>query len=224
MKYLELLLNNLYIEYLLRILMALILGVIIGSDRNKKGAPAGVKTHSLVCMGAALVMITSDYLYRIHMSGDITRMSAQVISGIGFLGAGTIILTGKNRIKGLTTAAAIWFCACIGITVGAGFYFGGIVATILEMLILTHYYRTASTQQLEVLLEYSEDFKMIELIKHLKMKDIHVMTFGNSNMQSVDINGKLILVTVTAKGEVKRNKIIEAITEVKGVIDAVEIA
>lgn len=224
MKYIELLLNNIYLEYLLRILMALILGVIIGSDRNKKGAPAGVKTHSLVCMGAALVMITSDYLYRIHMSGDITRMSAQVISGIGFLGAGTIILTGKNRIKGLTTAAAIWFCACIGITVGAGFYFGAIVATILEMLILTHYYRTASTQQLEILIEYQEDFKLIDLIKTLKCSDIHVMSFGNTNMQSVEINGKLILITITAKGEVKRQDILEIIKGVKGIIDAVEIA
>lgn len=113
---------------LVRLLCAAICGGVIGVERGLKGRPAGLKTFSLVCIGAAMVMVTNEYIMRYISggSGDPARMAAQVISGIGFLGAGTIMVTGANQVKGLTTAAALWVTAAIGIMIGSGFYFGAI--------------------------------------------------------------------------------------------------
>ncbi len=112
----------------IKMLLASVCGALIGLEREMKGRPAGLKTFSLVCLGATLIMITNDYIYTYITggTGDITRMAAQVISGIGFLGAGAIIVTGHNQIRGLTTAASLWVTASLGITIGSGFYFGAI--------------------------------------------------------------------------------------------------
>lgn len=108
----------------------------IGYEREHSHRPAGFRTHILVAVGSALVMLTSVYIYDVQgMTGDVTRMSAQVLSGIGFLGAGTILREGFS-VKGLTTAASLWAVACIGIAVGAGFYAGAFVATIVIYLTL----------------------------------------------------------------------------------------
>ncbi len=108
----------------------------IGYEREHSHRPAGFRTHILVAVGSALVMLTSVYIFEIQgMSGDVTRMSAQVLSGIGFLGAGTILREGFS-VKGLTTAASLWAVACVGIAVGSGFYAGALVATIVIYLTL----------------------------------------------------------------------------------------
>ncbi len=93
----------------IRLLFALFVGLIIGIDRERKRRVAGIKTHILVCLGSALVMITSQYMMLTfgEVAADVSRMGAQVISGVGFLGVGTIIVTGRNQVKGLTTAASI---------------------------------------------------------------------------------------------------------------------
>lgn len=112
-----------------RMLLALVLGGILGFERERKNRPAGFRTYMLVCVGAALVMITNQYIYENFnaSNSDPARLGAQVISGIGFLGAGTIIVTKRNQIKGLTTAAGLWAAACLGLTVGIGFYTGAII-------------------------------------------------------------------------------------------------
>ena len=120
----------------LRLLFALTVGLIIGIDRERKRRVAGIKTHILVCLGSALVMITSQYMtIEFGEVADISRMGAQVISGVGFLGVGTIIVTGRNQVKGLTTAASIWVCACVGLAAGIGFVEG--VVIVLLLLVLT---------------------------------------------------------------------------------------
>ena len=118
---------------MVRLLCAAVCGGIVGFERGLKGRPAGLKTFSLVCIGAAMVMVTNEYimLYISGGSGDAARMAAQVISGIGFLGAGTIMVTGANQIKGLTTAAALWVTAALGIMIGSGFYFGAVAGTVV---------------------------------------------------------------------------------------------
>lgn len=115
---------------------AALLSGIIGFEREHSHRPAGFRTHILVSVGSALVMLTSIYIFESKgMVGDVTRMSAQVISGIGFLGAGTILREGFS-VKGLTTAASLWAVSCIGIAVGAGFYAGAFVATFVIYLTL----------------------------------------------------------------------------------------
>ncbi len=127
-----------YLERTLRLIFALILGGVIGYERENLHRPAGFRTHILVCVGSALVMLTSEFMF-IRYSGqtnaDPARLGAQVISGIGFLGAGTIMREGFS-VKGLTTAASLWAVSCVGIAVGIGYYEGAIIATILIYLTL----------------------------------------------------------------------------------------
>ena len=113
-------------EVLARVLLAMLLGGALGLERERKHRPAGLRTYMIVCMSSALVMLTGEYVFRLYGSGDPTRLAAQVISGIGFLGAGTIITTSRH-VVGLTTAAALWASACIGLACGAGFYAGAVV-------------------------------------------------------------------------------------------------
>lgn len=112
-----------------RLTLAILFGGVIGYERGRKRRPAGLRTHILVCLGSALVMITSQYMLEVrHYTADPSRLGAQVISGIGFLGAGTILITVKQQVKGLTTAAGLWASACMGLALGIGFYEGAIIA------------------------------------------------------------------------------------------------
>lgn len=121
-------------KVILRLVLAVLMGSVIGNERAKHGQSAGTRTHLLVCLGAALTALISVYLSEVMGStGDLTRISAQVISGIGFLGAGMIMIKHNNMIKGLTTAAGVWTTSIIGIALGYGFYYGAVVAFILFM-------------------------------------------------------------------------------------------
>ncbi|MFO7635797.1 MAG: MgtC/SapB family protein [Clostridia bacterium] len=126
-------------EVVIRIVCAMIFGGLIGYEREYRKMPAGFRTHILVCVGAALVMVTSEFMLT-RFSGivnlDPARLGAQVISGIGFLGAGTI-LRDRFRVTGLTTAASLWAVACIGLAVGIGYYFMATIATLLIFGTLT---------------------------------------------------------------------------------------
>ncbi len=124
-----------WIELVVRLILAFILGGVIGFEREQLGRPAGLRTHVLVCVGAALVQITvlDFYVLNPGYKYDPFRMASQVISGIGFLGAGTIIKEGAS-VKGLTTAASLWVVACVGLTVGTGLYIQAIVTNIVMYL------------------------------------------------------------------------------------------
>lgn len=112
--------------------LAALCGGCIGLERGYKRRPAGFRTHILICLGAAVTTLTSQYLsLKMHYYTDITRLGAQVVAGIGFIGAGTIIVTRRKRVKGLTTAAGLWATGIIGLCLGSGFLEGGIFATLL---------------------------------------------------------------------------------------------
>ena len=117
-----------YLSIVLRILASIIVGGLIGLERRMKNRPAGLRTYMLVCVGACLVILTNQYIYQVTGSGDPMRLGAQVVSGIGFLGAGTIIVTKHNQIKGLTTAAGLWASAGVGLAFGVGFYEAALTA------------------------------------------------------------------------------------------------
>lgn len=118
-----------------RLLLALACGGVLGFERTRKRRPAGLRTYMLVCVGAAVIMMTAQFMHQIW-GGDLGRLPAQVISGIGFLGAGTIITTKYHRILGLTTAAGLWASACLGLAIGIGFYFGAILTTVVLVLVV----------------------------------------------------------------------------------------
>lgn len=120
----------------LRIVLSLMIGGILGFERGRKNRPAGFRTYILVCLGSTLVMMTNQYVYQWFGTSDPTRMGAQVISGIGFLGAGTIMVTGRQQIRGITTAAGMWTAACCGLAIGIGFYEGAIAGGIIVFMIM----------------------------------------------------------------------------------------
>ena len=127
-----------YLSIVIRILLALIIGCLIGLERESKNRPAGFRTYTLVSVGACLVMMTNQYMFNLYQSGDPARLGAQVISGVGFLGAGTILVTRNNQVRGLTTAAALWTSACVGLALGIGFYAGALIVggVLLVVMIL----------------------------------------------------------------------------------------
>lgn len=121
----------------LRLFLAVVIGGIIGLERGSNSHPAGFRTHILVCVAATLTMLTGEFInYNIAPNADPARLGAQVITGMGFIGAGTIFATGKHRIKGLTTAAGLWASACLGLAIGIGFYSGAIIGAVLIFLSL----------------------------------------------------------------------------------------
>lgn len=125
-------------QILARLLLATILSGFIGFEREARGRAAGFRTHILVCVGSTLIMMTSMYMFDIYRgvaTVDPTRIAAQIVTGIGFLGAGTILRSGAT-VMGLTTAASLWAVAAIGMAVGCGFYFAAIATTVLVVVTL----------------------------------------------------------------------------------------
>ena len=116
---------------LFRMVLAMILGGLIGIERSMKNRPAGFRTHILIIIGATTASLTGHYIYLImNLPTDMSRLGAQVITGLGFIGAGTIIVTGSKTVKGLTTAAGLWATGIVGLSIGAGFYEGALSGTI----------------------------------------------------------------------------------------------
>lgn len=140
-----------FFNTLFKLLLACFLGALIGFERESIHRPAGLRTHALVCVGSCLVMLTSEYIFNTFYNGiasaDVARLGAQVISGIGFLGAGTI-LRQDNGVKGLTTAASLWAVACIGLATGIGYYEGAIISSIIVYVILIFFRPLANKSHL----------------------------------------------------------------------------
>ena len=121
------------LELLLRVFVAMILGMLIGNERKNRNKSAGLRTHALVALGSALMMVVSKYGFFDTVQGDGARLAAQVVSGVGFLGAGMIFVR-HNLVSGLTTAAGVWTTAGIGLTIGAGMYFVGVFSALMMVI------------------------------------------------------------------------------------------
>ena len=123
-------------QIVFRLFLALLIGGLIGVERGRHRQPAGMRTHILVCLGATLTAMTGLYINDVMQNGDVMRLAAQVISGIGFIGAGMIVLKGST-VKGLTTAAGVWATATIGIALGYGFYIGAGICAVFFLISTT---------------------------------------------------------------------------------------
>lgn len=148
-----------------RAALALIVGLCIGLERSHHGRAAGMRTHILVCLGSAITAMTGIWVFATYHTGDVFRLSAQVISGVGFLGAGMIILKNDNVISGLTTAAGVWATATLGLAIGYGFYVGALTATVLFLLALTLFTKfERKKRNTEVIYLELEDMKRVNEI------------------------------------------------------------
>ena len=176
-------------ETVIRLLVDVTCGGIIGIERGRKNRPAGFRTHMLVCIGAALTMLISQYVsVELKQGTDLTRFGGQVINGIGFLGAGTIIVSGRQQVKGLTTAAGLWASACMGLAIGAGFYLAAVLSCLLILLTITHLsrlqeYIMASARNMNIYVEYSSGEKIGRIVSaiHEKNVKVHDIEINKSN-------------------------------------------
>ena len=170
----------------LRFVLAIICGGIIGLEREHKHRPAGFRTHILVCMGAAFVMMTSQYLINLANIGaadfvcDPARLGAQVIAGIGFIGAGTIMVTKRRQVKGLTTAAGLWDSAIIGLAIGVGYYEAAVYATFLILLIeillsRLDWFLISNVKSINVYVEYAIPENLTDMLAKLKEQGVRIL-------------------------------------------------
>lgn len=213
-------LNSLSI--ILRLVLAVICGGIIGIDRGKRRQAAGFRTHILVAMGSTLVMITNIYIVGQYSPGeDPTRIAAQVVSGIGFLGVGTIIITGNKQIKGLTTAAGLWASACMGLSIGAGHYLPAVFSCVLILVVMSvlnnvdkWVYQRSKILDLYIELE---DIKFVT--KFLTYIRKHKMRSSNLEITKSKILGKSeisLLVTITLPKRQEHTLILENLSKIDG--------
>ena len=164
----------------LRMFLAMVCGGVIGIEREYKRRPAGFRTHILICLGASLTTLTSQYLYlEMQWFTDLARLGAQVIAGIGFIGAGTIIVTKRRQVKGLTTAAGLWASACMGLCIGAGFVEGAVIGCVfifVTIVVLSRVERwiVSRTRNVNLHVEFSHIDDVGKIISAIKEQDIRI--------------------------------------------------
>lgn len=211
------------ISIIIRLTLATICGGILGAERGRKKRPAGFRTHILVCIGAAMIMITSQYMSDIlGMTGDASRMGAQVISGIGFLGAGTIMVVGKNELKGLTTAAGLWACACMGLAVGIGFYEGAILSCIFLYAVVTVLHRwdvhsRMHTRVLDIYVELEEVVGIANFMKVVKSDGTKITNVEVRKLDKLDSHTIAFSMTLTLAEKRDHNEYMMQLNNIDGV-------
>lgn len=216
-----------YISILVRLSLAVLLGGIVGAERGAKRQIAGIRTFALVCLGAALAMVTNEYLgVRDGTIVDPSRMAAQVISGVGFLGVGTIIVTGKNQVKGLTTAASLWAVATLGIAVGAGFIYGAVIGFIFIMLSIKVLQKASRYQEnhnriLEVYMELNPEVGMTYITDYIHDKEFIIRSMQRSCQNTFSADDVAVTMEVDLKNKQNHSHILAELEQIKG-LDYIE--
>lgn len=204
------------IEILVRLILAVILGGLIGIERAGTNHDAGLRTHLLVCLGSAIVMVVSENILLDGYTADVTRIGAQVVSGIGFLGAGCILING-NRIKGLTTAAGLWATASVGLAIGMGYYFISIVSTLLILIAMAFLSPLSTILQKK---EKKHNFNLcIEVKNRNSVKQINDYVYNHGykvTLFNIE-NDEIIKITIADEFESEVNRLVSGILEIDGI-------
>ncbi|MBE6595360.1 MAG: MgtC/SapB family protein [Ruminococcaceae bacterium] len=213
---------------LLRLGLAVICGGIIGVEREHKRRPAGFRTHILICLGASMTTITSQYLMiYLGMFTDLARLGAQVIAGIGFIGAGTIIVTKRRQVKGLTTAAGLWTSAIVGLAVGAGYYEAALIATLIVLfveLVLSRfeYFIMSTARTIHLYIEYKENDSLVEMTEYLRSRHVGVSDLQITKSGAVTQNPCAIF-SLDLPRKMTHDKLMTALSEIDGVVSVEEL-
>jgi len=212
-----------------RMLLAVLCGGAIGIEREYKRRPAGFRTHILICLGASMTTLTSQYLYlNMHYFTDMGRLGAQVIAGIGFIGAGTIIVTRRRRVKGLTTAAGLWVAAIVGLAAGAGFYEGAIFTTLLillaELLLSKLEYRIMnSAPEVNVYMEYANRNCLESVLQLLRDLSVKVTNLEITRSSESGKHNSCAIFTLQLNKKCTVNTLLEQMTATEGVVSVEEL-
>lgn len=205
-----------------RIAVAVVLGGIIGLERGLKNRPAGLRTYMLVCVGACLIMVTNQYIYQVFGTGDPVRMGAQVVSGIGFLGAGTIIVTKRNQIKGLTTAAGLWAAAAVGLSVGIGLYEAAVIggAVIFIVLSLIHSWDNKMRQNskmIEIYVELTRAINLGDFLRRIRELDLEIESIQTEQEPTAEEGKRSYIIMLKAKRKRNHEILFQNIRDIEGI-------
>ena len=212
-----------YLAVILRIVVAIFIGGLIGLERGLKNRPAGLRTYMVVCLGACLVMLTNQYVCQVFGTGDPVRMGAQVVSGIGFLGAGTIMVTRRNQIKGLTTAAGLWTAAGVGLAIGVGFYEAAIIGGLGVFIVMTLLQRMDrrvhnNARNLEIYVELNKECSLGDFLRAIRSKDIEVRDIQREHDVENDDGIRAYLSNLKLKTRHNHMEVLEEIRAIPGVV------
>lgn len=211
-----------------KLVTAVLCGGVIGIEREFKRRPAGFRTHILISLGAAMTTLTSQFTVNdLAMSADPGRLGAQVIAGIGFIGAGTIIVSRRNRVKGLTTAAGLWTTAIIGLAAGMGFYECSIAATLLILfaeLVLSKLENLLRERYREIHLyiEYTGLGYLNQVIEYFRRENIPMLDVEIVRKTKKSDKNSIAIITIQSRKHISQTGILRDITEIPQTI-AVEI-
>ena len=209
---------------LFRMVLAMICGGLIGIERSMKNRPAGFRTHILIIIGATTASLTGHYIYLImNLPTDMSRLGAQVITGLGFIGAGTIIVTGSKTVKGLTTAAGLWATGIVGLSIGAGFYEGAIAGTIAILFceIVMSRFRFRRYKTFHCVINYLHKDTLDHILRHCK--DLHFAIKGLQIEGEADDSGEKVysaFVALRPYKEIDYDAFIREVEGFDGVINA----
>ena len=219
---------------MLRLMLAMLFGGVIGLERAKKGRAAGFRTYMLVCLGAALTMLLSQYEYymitndwaalagEIGIRTDVSRFGAQVINGIGFLAAGTIIVTGRQEVKGMTTAAGLWASACTGIAIGAGFYECVLLAFILISLVIqvlphVENFIVENARNMNIYVEFDSLDNVGEIISRIKAQDVQIYDVDIDHGRQEKFRNPSAVFSIRLNHKQAHTQVLAAISELESV-------
>ena len=209
-----------------RMLLAVLCGGIIGIERAYKRRPAGFRTHILICLGAAITTLTSQYLYlNLHYYTDMARLGAQVVAGIGFIGAGTIVVT---RVKGLTTAAGLWASAIIGLAIGGGFYEGALLATALvffaESVLSRLEYRILDhVPEINLYMEYADKTSLEEVLRLFRENRVSLQDMEITRTSDNENHNACAIFSLRFSKGVSVDDLLTQVTRIHGVVSVQEL-
>ena len=213
-----------YLSVLLRLLTATLCGAAIGIERSMKNRPAGFRTHILVCLGGAVAAVTAHFIYLVlQLPTDVTRLGGQVITGLGFIGAGTIIVTKKMSIKGLTTAAGLWTTGIVGLAAGSGFYEGALLGTALVLLTESTLAKLGARirprPEFALDLLYNDKDALTATMRYCKDKR---MSIRNLQIQTLEDGYAAYEATIILRGSIKPYELIEQLSKMPGIVSVSE--
>jgi len=211
-----------------RMLLAVICGGVIGIEREYKRRPAGFRTHILICLGASLTTLTSQYLLlEMQWFTDLARLGAQVIAGMGFIGAGTIIVTKRRQVKGLTTAAGLFVSAIVGLAIGAGYFEAALIATVLivviELLLSRfEYFIMSTSRNINLYIEYKENESLLLMTEYLRTHHVNVSDLQITKSGAASQN-PCVIFSLDLPKKLSHDKLMTALSGISGVVSVEEL-
>lgn len=216
------------LSIVVRLFLAVLCGGVIGIERERKRRPAGFRTHILICLGAALVTLTSQYLLlELKLFTDPARLGAQVIAGIGFIGAGTIIVTKRRQVKGLTTAAGLWAAAIVGLCCGSGFFEGAVFATIVILLAEVvfakiEYFIISNAKSINLYVEYNESSRLANIVDTIKKNGAYILDLEITKSPNEDRNLCAIF-SMKMPRKISHQALMTIVAKIDGVVSVEEL-